>query len=171
MIREIVLSDLHAFYELRLTALQKNPEAFATDAGAWSGTALDQVSALISQDLAASDSYRFGAFDDENMLVGMIGVTRPQRIKVRHKATFWGLWVEPEHRRMGIGTKLVQAALDSVRTIDEVQQIRLTVTTGTPAIYLFEKFGFRCYGLERNALIIAQGAYDITYLTLQLNGE
>lgn len=73
-----------------------------------------------------SDGHSFvvGAFEDSR-LVGMTGFYRENGLKTRPKARIWGVYLRPEKRGMGVGKKLLEAAIDRGRGIDRVEQILL----------------------------------------------
>lgn len=52
------------------------------------------------------------------------------------------LAVHPEHRRQGIATQLLEAALEMLRNIGMLEVCLIVEITRKPAIALYEKFGF-----------------------------
>jgi len=59
-----------------------------------------------------------------------------------------GIAVMPPHQHMGLGGKLLAAAIDAARD-HGFRRVALTVHPGNPAIALYEKLGFRKAGLRR----------------------
>ena len=49
----------------------------------------------------------YGAFDGDT-LVGITGVRRDARVKIAHKATIWGVFVDPAYRGRGIAQTLLE---------------------------------------------------------------
>jgi ribosomal protein S18 acetylase RimI-like enzyme len=87
----------------------------------------------------------------------MLACKRHDGAREIHKAFLWGFFVEPSHRRSGLASALMKAGLDAAQT--SVEQVLLTVVADNrPAIALYERFGFRPYGLEPRSLKTA-GAY------------
>ena len=79
--------------------------------------------------------------DDDGVIVGRLSIARDQHPASRHVADL-GLMVAESHRRQGIGTKLLDAALDWAR-LSGVHKIELHVFPwNTGAIALYERFGF-----------------------------
>jgi RimJ/RimL family protein N-acetyltransferase len=79
--------------------------------------------------------------EDEGEIVGRLSVARDQHPASRHVADL-GLMVAQSHRRRGIGTALLDAAVDWGRHAG-VRKLELHVFPwNTAAIALYEKFGF-----------------------------
>jgi RimJ/RimL family protein N-acetyltransferase len=79
--------------------------------------------------------------EDEGLIVGRLSVARDQHPASRHVADL-GLMVAQSHRRRGLGTALLQAAVDWGRETG-VRKLELHVFPwNEAAIALYEKFGF-----------------------------
>jgi RimJ/RimL family protein N-acetyltransferase len=86
--------------------------------------------------------------EDDGRIVGRLSIARDQHPASRHVADL-GLMVAMSHRRRGIGTKLLEAALDWARH-SEVRKLELHVFPhNEPAIKLYENFGFVQEGYRR----------------------
>lgn len=152
--------DAPAFRELRLAGLKRHPEAF--------GASYDEEAALplaeIERRLAAGTV--FGAFAD-GALLGVAGLLVPGAAKKRHKGVLWGVYVRPGVRGEGLGTALVSAVIAHAR--GRVAQLDAAVVTdNAPARRLYQKLGFRAYGLEPRALKVGERYYDQELLVLML---
>ena len=78
---------------------------------------------------------------DGDLIVGRLSIARDQHPASRHVADL-GLMVAQSHRRQGIGTELLAAAVDWGRHAG-VRKLELHVFPwNTAAIALYEKFGF-----------------------------
>ncbi|MHB8868055.1 MAG: GNAT family N-acetyltransferase [Thermoleophilia bacterium] len=88
----------------------------------------------------------FGAFVGGE-LVGFVGVAPSDRPKTSHRGDIWGLYVEPAHRRSGVGRSLVEHAVVFARSLGDVAELDLTVTDGAPhAAALYRSLGFEEWG-------------------------
>src|SRR5450631_3260517 len=107
-VRILTEADAEVFWNIRLRALQDNPESF----GASYEEILARGIAGIAQGLrksetTASDDATFGAFDG-SALVGIANFQREKEFKKRHKANIWGMYVPHELRKQGIGKDLLE---------------------------------------------------------------
>ena len=86
--------------------------------------------------------------DDDGVVVGRLSVARDQHPASRHVADL-GLMVAATHRRRGIGTALLHAAVDWAKHAG-VRKLELHVFPyNTGAIKLYEQFGFVEEGYRR----------------------
>lgn len=93
----------------------------------------------------------FGALDN-GVLVGMVGLIMPTKLKQRHKGMIWGMYVQPQSRRTGVGRALLNAAVEQARAWS-VDQLQLSVAeSATAARHLYESAGFCVWGTEPRAL-------------------
>src|SRR5262249_59848633 len=97
------------------------------------------------------------------------GFYREKGPKSRHKGRVWGVYVTPEARRAGIGRKMMQALLDRISAIDDMEQVLLSVAaTQIPAIRLYRSLGFESFGTEPRALRIGDRYIDEEHMVLRL---
>src|ERR671938_1870192 len=83
----------------------------------------------------------FVAETEEGSIVGRLSIARDQHPASKHVADL-GLMVAKSYRRQGIGTKLLEAAVDWARH-SGVRKLELHVFPwNTGAIALYERFGF-----------------------------
>ena len=142
-------ADADAVIALRRQALSSEPLAF--------GASMEDDRTLSRDLLRASltDAGNFailGAFDGQT-LVGMAGVFRMEKLKARHRAMIWGMFVTPAARGHGVGAAILRATIDRARSWPGVLQIHLSVTETSPgAGRLYRSMGFREWGVEPRAL-------------------
>jgi ribosomal protein S18 acetylase RimI-like enzyme len=147
-IRELGESDAEPLFQLRRRALLDTPLAFAASPEDDLASSVAAVRGLLSQ---GRGSIVFGAFDAA--LVGMLGLYRDRHVKAAHKVHLWGMYVRPEFRRRGCGRRLLDAALNHARTLNGVWSVQLSVSeAATEARALYERAGFRVWGIEPEAL-------------------
>jgi len=143
-VRQLTPADLDAFREIRLEGLRLNPEAFGS-------TYESEVSAPIEKYSGwLTTSQIFGVLDG-SYIVGIATFGQYAGPKESHKGWLRAMYVRPSHRRTGASRLLVQAVIDAARL--RVEQLHLTVvSTNTPAIRLYQSFGFTPYGCEPRSL-------------------
>ncbi|MBH8556011.1 GNAT family N-acetyltransferase [Nostocaceae cyanobacterium CENA357] len=168
-IRFLNSQDVVVYRELRLYALRESPTAFGSSYKQESCFSLtDFATRLSSHDDSANGI--FGAFDDGDKLIGMLGFSRESRLKRVHIGSLWSMYVLPESRRRGVGAALLDEALCHARRLDGLRQIILTVTTkNLAASSLYRSRGFERFGLERDALFIDGIYFDEEHLALHFN--
>jgi RimJ/RimL family protein N-acetyltransferase len=148
-VRALQPDDAPALIVLRREALTNDPLAFGASVDDDRGLSLDQMRASLA---SPTTSAVFGAFDG-GALVGMVGLTRVDRVKMRHRAMVWGMYVTLAARGKGVGAALLRAAVDHARDWPGVLQVHLAVTdTAVHAQRMYLRAGFREWGLEPRAL-------------------
>ncbi|MFN6497939.1 MAG: GNAT family N-acetyltransferase [Nostoc sp. DedQUE01] len=168
-IRFLNSQDVIVYRSLRLQALKESPTAFGSSYEQESYFSLtDFASRLQPHDNPANGI--FGAFDDTNKLIGMLGFSRENRLKRRHIGSLWSMYVLPEIRRQAVASALLDKALFHAERLDGLRQIILTVTTtNVAACSLYRSRGFERFGLERDALFIDGTYFDEEHLALYFN--
>ena len=103
-------------------------------------------------------NFEVGAFAGEK-LVGEFGVAQVRpHIKYRHRAVM-GISVRKDHWGCGLGSYLMQLAIDQTRA-NGFEQLELGVySDNARAIHLYEKFGFERYGIQPRAFKLKDGTY------------
>lgn len=143
-IRLLTPADAARFRDIRLEALQQNPEAFGSSFEWENGQSL----AWFEERIAQSDI--FGAFVDGD-LVGTAGFRVQDGPKRSHKGLLWGMYVRPTARHSGLGRRLVEAVVSHAS--ERVELLQLTVVSeNRTARQLYAGLGFVEYGYEKKAL-------------------
>lgn len=160
--------DATALHALRRDALNAHPLAFGA---APEDDRMRELAAVAESIGPPQRRAIYGAFDGER-LVGMGGVLREPRVKSRHLAIIWGMYVAPPARGRGAGRLLLDALVAHARTWPGVVMVELSVTEAAPeALSLYRAAGFRAWGTEPRSLHW-QGCYvDQTFLTLDLDRD
>ena len=163
-IRKLTSEDAKAYWDLRLEALQQDPEAFATTYK----DAISRVDPLkrVASNLDSEVSATLGAFID-NELVGVMTIAEEGAPKLRHRVNLFAVYVTPRVRGQRIGMDLLQAVIKHSKQLPYVEKINLTVvSTNDRAIKLYEKVGFKSFGLEHHAMKIDDTYVDEIYMSL-----
>ncbi|MGE3683922.1 MAG: GNAT family N-acetyltransferase [Bdellovibrionales bacterium] len=99
------------------------------------------------RDLISKNGPVYYAIQDERV-VGWCDVFPEENPRQSHRGAL-GMGLLPEFRGKGIGSKLLEAVLNHAKAFG-LEKVELHVyTTNTPAIALYEKFGFEREGLIR----------------------
>jgi ribosomal protein S18 acetylase RimI-like enzyme len=162
-IRRLTAADVHAFRALRIEAMTAEPETFGTDI-------LEERAKPVETSVATLESTAlFGGFVDGE-LVGMAGYARLKPLREQHKGLVWSMYVRASARGHGLGGRLLQAVIDHARGEVEILTL-VVVSTNTAAVALYERHGFRRWGLEPFALKMGEGRYTTDgYYWLPLAG-
>jgi RimJ/RimL family protein N-acetyltransferase len=155
-LRRLVSKDLMAYMKSRLFALKESPSAFLVtwEEEAQRGTA--HFEATLSHE--GADRAIFAAIVDDEV-VGTVGVFQENRVKTRHKAVIWGMYVSPKYRRQGLGGKLVDMAVSFARDEIKAGAVFLSVETANEsAKKLYRSKGFQHWGTEPRAFMV-EGKY------------
>ncbi|QWH01361.1 GNAT family N-acetyltransferase [Bacillus mycoides] len=150
MIRLLTKEDAEKYWDLRLQALQVNPEAFVTTYE----EAIRQENPIkrVESNLTATTSCTFGAFNEENHLVGVVTLLTEEREAYKHKGHIVAMYVDAQNRRNGLARELITNAIQRARDI-KLEQLTLgVVSTNEPAKKLYESMGFKTYGIEKRAI-------------------
>jgi ribosomal protein S18 acetylase RimI-like enzyme len=169
-IRPAVLSDVRELSQLRLEALQNEPDAFSRDYQTDSNNSLGDWEKWLRQRNDETMGIIFVAYVD-HQLAGMMGIVRGLTTKTQHNGTIWGVYVRPDYRRQGIGGGLMAACVGWARQRG-VEVVKLGVTsTNVAAIRLYAASGFQVYGMEPKALRYDGRYYDELLMLRELNNE
>jgi RimJ/RimL family protein N-acetyltransferase len=159
-VRQLAEADASEYHELRLRGLREHPDAFTSSYEEECERPLSWVKTRVA------NSVVLGAYVG-GRLVGVLGMSVDPRAKVRHKAQVFGMYVAPEHAGRGIGKTLVGECIARARSMAGFEQLQLTVTdSNARAKALYERAGFRSFGVEPNAVKVAGRYYDKCYMML-----
>ncbi|MEJ8856350.1 GNAT family N-acetyltransferase [Variovorax robiniae] len=168
VVRRLVPSDAPAYRALMLDGYARHPDAFTSSVGERAALPMSWWEARLSVEPAAKDVV-FGAFADDT-LAGVAGLSFETREKARHKADFFGMYVAPAFRKLGLGGLIVDAAIDAARQRDGVRLVQLTVTEGNASAQaLYERVGFVPFGVEPMAVAVDGGFVSKVHMWLLLH--
>lgn len=153
------------FKALRLRAIESAPFALWPTYQEENTLTAEQVQARIEP---GPYQIVFGAFDG-GKLVGIAGLRREKLEQLSHRATVWGVAVDPARRKEGIGKKLLQRLITHARD-EGLLQIQLGVAVENPgAQALYRSLGFKSYGIEPRSMRVGQRFYDEELMVLCLD--
>jgi RimJ/RimL family protein N-acetyltransferase len=165
-IRILNESDAQMYQELRLSALKINPEAFGSTYEREVKFTLETVVERLKPN---DDKFVFGAFEDRNLLVGIVTFMRESSPKTAHKGNVYGMFVEPEMQGQGLGKSLLLELIRKAKNCNGLEQINLTVVSSNePAKKLYKSIGFQVYGVEKNALKFSGEYFDEDLMVLKI---
>ncbi len=110
-----------------------------------------------------------GTMSANRDLIAACGIARSESPKFRHRASIWGVFVEPAYRGRGLGRAVMTAALDLARAWPGVDYVDLGASSAAPAAQrLYESLGFVAWGREPEATEVGGRRYDEVHMTLRL---
>ena len=169
MIRTLTPADTEAFVALRY-------QAFTTDPLSWDhdpGTPIDPEVWAPRLEEVPGLKFVLGYFltEDREMpeLAGVMGFTRFERIKRRHRSELWGVYVSPAARGRGVAAQLLEETLRRARQLEGLERITLAVSNRAPAaLHLYGKVGFVEFGREPGAARTGDVQMDEIHMLLDL---
>lgn len=171
-LRPLTPGDEEAAWALRRRALEESPDAFGSHPD--EHPPLQAYRELQAQRRRSQEQRLLGAFmngDAGATLVGVVTVVRSPRVKMRHRADLFGLYVAPEARREGVGRALVAAAVRAARDLG-AERLELAVTAGNDsALRLYREAGFETWGVQPCALRAGGRELDEAHMALALQGS
>jgi ribosomal protein S18 acetylase RimI-like enzyme len=167
-LRPLEPRDAEAWWTLRLPALRDHPGAFGSDYEEMRVRPLEERLQEFVSRCTGPERTVIGAFDSD-ALVGVVGCSRQEGAKARHKAMIWGMYVAPQVRGRGAGRALVEAAVETARSWSGVEEVRLTVASDNEgAKRLYHACGFETYASEPRALKLTDRYVDEDYMLRRL---
>lgn len=167
-IRALTSADAHAFRALRREGLVESPHAFSESAAEHDRFSAPAYATRFGAAIA-NDNFIIGVFDDSGALIGCCCLSRNTGEKTLHKATVWGVYLEPEARGSGAAKAMFGELIRRARSINGLEQIKLGVRTGQNAARkLYLSMGFEPWGLERRSIKVAGEYIDEDAMVLFL---
>lgn len=162
--------DARRYARLRMRMLLDAPWAFSASPEDDKGLDLAHLERTL-----AGDAHAIFAVEEPadakpgRELIAAAGIVRQTSPKFRHRATVWGVFVEPACRGQGLGRAVMTAAIDFARAWPGVDYIDLGVSErGEAARRLYESLGFVAWGREPEATEVKGRRYDEIHMTLEL---
>jgi RimJ/RimL family protein N-acetyltransferase len=154
--RALTIEDFDAYNELREMALNVGTEIFVSTNDEERSSRKAKFTSRMQDDF----SFVMGAFEG-NILIGVVTFIREDRIKIKHKGGIYGMFINPDFQGKGIGSKLMKLTLEKAFKMEGLRQINLGVmSSNLNAIRLYEKMGFKPYGVEEKAVFVNETFLD-----------
>jgi len=172
-------SDAPRYARLRLRMLLDAPWAFGAspendkglDIAHLEKALADDAYAIFAMELPPLAGVASRGEHEKPELIAVAGIVRQTSPKYHHRASIWGVFVEPAHRGQGFGRAVVAAAIDLARSWPGVDYVDLGASERADAARrLYESLGFVAWGREPEATEIDGRRYDETHMTLRLAG-
>lgn len=158
--------DYEIYQTLRLQALLINPEAFESTYDIEVSYSQETVAAHLSP---TDQRFILGAFNDENILVGIVTFSREEDPKTSHKGHALSLYVAKQGRKQGFGKLLITELISKLKKLEGLEQINLTVASeNLPAKKLYQSLGFETYGIEKKSFKFKEKYYDVDFMAINI---
>ncbi|WP_187271169.1 GNAT family N-acetyltransferase [Neolewinella aurantiaca] len=170
MIRPLTTSDLSAFLALRKQSWSTDPLSWDHDPG----EVVDPEEWRPRMDAIDNERFILGYFLTEDrtepQLAGIIGFSRFEKQKRRHRAMVWGVYVDPEARGRGAAKLLLEECLERARKMEGLHHLVLSVSNhAEAAIRLYTAAGFVEWGRETAAARTGEVFMDEIHMRFELS--
>lgn len=164
LIRRLQPHESGIYREMRLACLKNVPQFFGSTYEEEVLNPRFPFETFIEE--ASPDHAMFGAFDGEQ-LIGITGFNRMARQRAMHRGEIVQVYVDSGYRGRNIGEQLIRCALDYGFTLEGIEQIQLSViASNTTAIRLYEKLGFRAFGVQPRYFKVGDTYLDQQFMQL-----
>lgn len=164
-IKTLSPADINEYKAVRMRGLSEHSTSFGETPNEFANRTDEDISRTLSWSLAPI----FGAFNQENQLVGILGFRRDGGEKWQHRGMIWGMYVVPESRGSGVASKLIDQAIDFAKNLDGIDHVYLWVEATSPAVKLYQSKGFVYGGIAPRALKVGGNFYDEAFYCLKLS--
>lgn len=155
-------TDFEQYNLLRELALDSYPESFASSNIEEKDKRKEGFNSIIHSEF----NFFMGVFDKET-LIGSVLFSREVKNKMKHKGNIFAMFLKTEYQGKGIASKLLKLTCNKAFSFDGIQQINLAVNaSNSNAINLYEKIGFKTYGIEKKSLFINGKYFDDLLMSL-----
>lgn len=165
--RRLSLDDALLYKEMRLKALQTNPEAFLStfDAEITKGENAFAYELKVAHQPSIWGYY--GVFVDQK-LVGFCQISKSYLAKQRHIAFLYNLYVNPDFRGQGLAKKIVNFVLEKMKS-EQIERVYISYLAKNKCVDgFYDHLGFTRCGLKPQAAKSGDEYDDEIMMTLEL---
>lgn len=164
IIRKLQPHESSIYREVRLSCLKNVPQYFGSTYEEEVLNPRLMFETFIEN--GAPDHVMFGAFD-EGRLIGITGFNRMARQRAMHRGEIVQVYVDSKYRGQNLGEKLIRRALEYAFTLDGIEQVQLSViASNQTAIQLYEKLGFKTFGVQPRYFKVEDTYMDQQFMQL-----
>jgi len=164
IIRKLQPHESTIYREVRLACLKNVPQFFGSTYEEEILNPKFFFETYIETD--SPDHVMFGAFDGER-LIGITGFNRMARMRASHRGELVQVYVEPGYRGQNVGENLLRHVLDYAFGQEGIEQVQLSViASNKTAIKLYEKLGFKSFGVQPHYFKVEDGYLDQQFMQL-----
>ena len=164
MIRLLTEKDANQYQKIRLQSLKTDPEAFLSTFESESKLPLEYFQHKIRNAEKDQIFGYYGLFENSR-LIAYAQISDGYLAKKKHVAYFYEVYVDPDFRKKGYATQLINFLIDKVRKYKEIEQIELKVNSrNKSAIALYEKLGFKRIAQLPHAVKEPDGTYQDEFI-------
>ena len=164
IIRNLEPKDASDFKNLRIYAMQESPRTFSSSVPDEEQRSLESIKTMFS----SHPSFGLGVFDTHT-LIGLARCECTQRIKTKHKADIYGVYIHPEYRGKGLARRLLEQLITQAKAVNGLETLLLSVSEhNAPALALYQSLGFLEWGKEPDAMRHAGESITEVYMRLEI---
>ena len=164
IIRKLEPHESAAYREIRLACLKNASAYFGSTYEEEASNSRLKFETFIENN--SKDHFIFGAFDHDT-LIGITGFKRMERQRDRHRGEVVQVYVEAGYRGQSLGEKLIRSVIAQAFTLEGIEQAQLSAIAGNEnAIKLYEKIGFRTFGIQTNYFKMGDTYTDQCFMQL-----
>lgn len=140
--RRVRPGELSAFREVRLRSLREDPLAFGSTLAGELALPEERWRERLEQGASSATDASWVAVAEGGRFVATMSL-----VLLEGRYHIFGMWVAPEHRREGLGERMLNLGLARARAVSPAADIALSVNPRqAAAVRLYERHGFRRTG-------------------------
>ena len=164
MIRLLTEKDINQYLKIRLQSLKTDPKAFLSTFESESKLPLEYFQHKIRNAEKDQIFGYYGLFENSR-LIAYAQISDGYLVKKRHIGYFYEVYIDPDFRKKGYATQLINYLIDKIRKYKEIEQIELKVNSrNKSAIALYEKLGFKRIATLPHTVKEPDGSYQDEYI-------